>query len=291
MAAKTKLSPLTSLIKYSSKQEADQAKLARQQDLLKTVQTSQQQYQHIIDNFTPEKLEKVLTTLEQFKYGSNIAAPIICMGPSKCPFYHACPLGNGYSYDPIKGKIALYDSLNDFPIGKQCIIERVFIEQKLLDYIQEFDVDPAKTSELSLINDLALLDLYKNRAILLMAGGDKSGEGTDFLSIDVGYSEQGAKISESVKEHPLFTIIDKLEKRRMKVLEELLATRKIRAAAASKFGTMNQSSQLMVEIEKIRKAIESKSSKVIDVELQAQDLVEDTLGTSLDLDDDLLKID
>lgn len=282
-----KISPLTGLIKYASKQQADEARLARQQQLLERITTSDTQYNYLLQRYTPEKLDKIIKQLEHFKYGINASAPLLCMGPNKCPFYHACPIGNGYTKDAKTDvKIPVYDSIEDFPIGDQCIVEKVFVEQKLIDYVQEFDIDPARPSELALINDLALCDLYKNRAILFMAAGDRDGEGMDFMKADVSNATGEAVTSESkaYKEHPAFGVIDKLEKRRHKILEELLATRRTRAVAAARFGTGVQTSQLMTEIEKLRKAIEIKRSSVTALVEDSQDIIDVETDSYIELD-------
>jgi len=185
------------------------------------------------------------------------------MGPQKCPFFHACPIGEGVTIDEVTGKkIPIFDDLDDFPMGDQCIAEKVFIEQRLLDYIDEFDIDPNKPSELSLINDLALVDLHKQRAVLFLAAGDREGEGMDFQKIDIMFSaETGAEIGRAYKEHPVIQIIDRLEKRRHKILEELIATRRSKADVAAKFSNVNQSSQLIDEIARIRELITTKDKE------------------------------
>lgn len=261
-----KPSALISLIRQTATQDTDEAKILRQKQLLSHITTSEDQYDKLISRYSPEKLQSIIKQLDNFKYGVNASAPILCLGPSKCPFFHACPIGDGLKEDPkTKQRVPSYDDIDDFPIGDQCIVEKVFVEQKLIDYVQEFDVDPARPSELSLINDLALVDLYKNRAVLLMSAGDRDGEGIDFMKVDTSTTE-GAVNGETraYKEHPLFGAIDKLEKRRHKILEELVATRRIKAAVAAKFGAGIQSSQLITEIEKLRKALESK--KVLQLE-------------------------
>ena len=36
------------------------------------------------------------------------------------------------------------------------------VEQKTIDYVQYLDVDPTNPVEMSIVNELALIDLYKN---------------------------------------------------------------------------------------------------------------------------------
>ena len=289
--------PLTSLLRRSSRSDQSEAKLIRQRDLLNKITASSDQYDKLLERYDEAKLKKLIKDLDNFKYGINAVAPCVCLGPDKCAFYHACPIGMGYSYNKINGsRTPLYDSIDDFPIGDQCIVEKVYVEQKLIDYIQEFDVDPARPSELALINDLALCDLHKNRAVLVMAGGDREGEGIDFMKVDTSTSV-GAVSTESraYKEHPIFGIIEKLEKRRHKILEELLATRKVRAVTAARFGTGIQTSQLMTEIERLRKAIEMKKSVGVlgdgEAGYPGLDDKNDMIPEFDDIEDDMLELE
>lgn len=247
--------------KLSEKSDnVDDAHIVRQNELKERLKTSSTQYQYLTKRYSEKKLEKIRKSLDAYKYGLNAAAPLICMGPERCPFFQACPIGEGVKIEsmgegPIK-RIPIYDDLEDFPVGDQCIAEKVFIEQRLLDYVDEFDVDPNRPSELALINDLALVDLHKQRAVLFMASGDREGEGFDFQKVDVMYdSDSGAEIGRAYKEHPIMQIIDRLEKRRHKILDELLATRRSKAEMQAKFHSTGEASQLQQEIVRIRELI------------------------------------
>lgn len=255
-----------------NKIEEDEKRKARQNMLIDKLKTSSTQYKYLTSKFNEEKLSRLIQSLEAFKYGYNASAPLICLGPEKCPFFHACPIGNGIKVNNMNKKIPLYDDINDFPIGDQCIMEKVFIEQKLIDYIQEFDIDPNKASEVGLVNDLALIDLHKNRCVLFMAAGDKEGEGVDFMKVDITFGQVAGLEAKAYKEHPVIGIIEKLEKRRHKILEELIGTRKSKAAIMAKFHTANESSKLLDELERVRRAIETKTPQTIDI--SAEDIIE-----------------
>lgn len=251
----------------SSIQEEDpEKKILRQKDLFGKLRASDTQYEKLLEKYSIKKINKLKKSLDNFKYGYHASAPVVCLGPQKCPFYHACPIGDGYKSDGLGGKIPIYDDINDFPIGDQCILEKVYIEQKLIDYLTEFDVDPRSASELSLINDLALLDLYKQRCVLFLAAGDKQSEGLDFLKVDLMFDEDGNETSRSYKEHPVMNIIERLEKRRHKILEELLATRKGKLTILAKIKKSEDNSKLLDELEKIRSIIGSEQHQVIDAE-------------------------
>lgn len=245
--------------------EDPEKKILRQKELFTKLKASDTQYELLLQKYSVKKINKLKKSLDNFKYGYHASAPVVCLGPEKCPFYHACPVGDGYKADGLGGKIPVYDSVSDFPIGDQCILEKVYIEQKLIDYLTEFDVDPGSASELSLINDLALLDLYKQRCVLFLAAGDKQSEGLDFLKVDLMFDENGNETSRSYKEHPVMGIIERLEKRRHKILEELLATRKGKLTILAKIKKSEDSSKLLDELEKIRNVISTEKTTIIDV--------------------------
>lgn len=247
-------------------EEDTEKKILRQKELFTKLQASDTQYKNLIEKYSVKKLNKLKKSLDNFKYGYHASAPVVCLGPNKCPFYHACPIGDGFKTDITGSRIPLYDSLEDFPIGDQCILEKVYIEQKLIDYLTEFDVDPKSASELSLINDLALLDLYKQRCVLYLAAGDKQAEGIDFLKVDLMFDEDGHETSRSYKEHPVMGIIERLEKRRLKILEELLATRKGKLTIISKIKKSEDDNKLLEVLEDIKKVISNDTAPIIDAE-------------------------
>jgi hypothetical protein len=249
----------------NSGSDSKEALDARSAGLIERLKTSETQYSALLARYSPEKIDRLIKALDAYKYGLNASAPIICLGPERCPFFYACPIGNGVSVDRVTGKKKpLYDSIEDFPVGNQCILEKVFIEQRLIDYVQEFSIDPARPSELALINDLALVDLYKQRCTLFLAGGDKEGEGLEFMKKDLLFNpETGEQTGESNKEHPVMSIMDRLEKRRHKILEELIATRKSKADIAAKFTQAPDASKLLKEIELLRKVIDA-GNKIVE---------------------------
>ena len=103
--------------------------------------------------------------------------------------------------------------------------------------------------------DTLLIDLYKNRALMIMSAGDKSGQGRDFMRIDIlGFNEAG-DTAESAKLHPAIDMMDRLEKRREKWLDKLMETRKAKAEWAIRVGGAQSEGRILAEIQKLRAAI------------------------------------
>ena len=60
-------------------------------------------------------------------------------------------------------------------------MEKYLVQQKLINYVDYLNVDPDNPIEMSIANELALIDLYKNRCMLILSNGDREGNGRDFL--------------------------------------------------------------------------------------------------------------
>lgn len=221
----------------------------------------ERQLQYFNKISTNDKYDKYLSKLSESKIskvknyitnqGVHSISPIICLGPDRCPFLSRCPIPDIDDNGRVtKGK------LEDYPINQACIVEKFFVEQKILDYMKHLDVDPTNTVEMSIVDELALIDLYKNRCMTVLSNGDKSGFGRDFLLTEItGFNENG-DTSTNTKLHPLLELMDKLERRRERWLEKLLETRKSKADMVSKLGNEEMNSKVLGEIQKLRLALE-----------------------------------
>ena len=111
--------------------------------------------------------------------------------------------------------------------------------------------------EMSIVNELAVLDLHKNRALMIMSEGDRDGDGRDFLRQDIDYTEVGddAEMIKRTMLHPVFEVLDKLERRRERLLERLLETRKSRAEMDIKRGVVQSDSNVLTELKEVRKLL------------------------------------
>jgi hypothetical protein len=150
------------------------------------------------------------------------------------------------------------------------------MQQKLHDYLVYLDIDPNNPIEISLANELATIDLYKNRSLILMSVGDKQGEGRDFLKIDItGFSESGDASTVS-KLHPAADMLDRLERRREKLLTSLLETRKAKSDWLLKLGDPQKEGKILSEIRTLREAVKELGVKE-PLQLNDGDPVDDIL--------------
>lgn len=198
-----------------------------------------------LERQTAVKQARISRKALNLKHGLAVSAPLNCLGPERCPFYAACPIPDQ------PGQILPRD---EYPINMSCVLEVEYVGQQLVDYMRELDVDPANPVEMSLINELALLDLLRNRAVLILSHGDRRGHGRDMLTVDesiVGWSDDGQPLtSQSTKAHPAVDIMERHEKRRGRILEQFAATR------ASKFrlygGNLESNTELNNQLIAIR---------------------------------------
>ena len=206
-------------------------------------------YRSYLDRLPKERREKIFKSVSHTMSGSHAVAPITCLGASKCPFIAKCPIPTIVNGVRDLGPDSLY------PIGQECILEKFFIQQKVIEYIQYLNIDPMNPIEMSIANELALLDLYKNRALMILSTGDNKGDGRDFMKTDiVGFSEQGSEASIS-KIHPITDMIAALERRRDRWITQLVESRKAKQEMAIKRSGGVTETKILDEIARLRNTI------------------------------------
>ena len=224
--------------------------VASQEQAIANITEVEPEYMQYFDNLAPEKQKKIVNSINRIQTGLHAVAPIMCLGPNKCPFIDRCPIPERDSNNKLQ-----YGPDANYPMGRECILEKFYMQQKLVEYVSHLNVDPGNPVEMSVVNELALIDLYKNRTLMIMAVGDKAGQGRDFMRVDVlGFSESGDK-AEQAKLHPAVDMLDRLERRRERWLEKLMETRKSKADWMVKVGGGGNESKILSEITKLREAL------------------------------------
>ena len=244
------------------------------EDAIAAITKVEPEYKTYLERLSPEKRQRIVNSVNSIRHGLHAIAPMMCLGPSKCPIVEKCPIPDRNSEGTM-----VFGSDENYPIGRECILEKFYMQQKIIEYVEHLNVDPANPVEMSVVNELALIDLYKNRALMIMSTGDKSGQGRDFMRIDVlGFNEAG-ETAESAKLHPAVDMMDRLEKRREKWLEKLMETRKAKAECAIKVGGARSESRILAEIQKLREAISTlESDTPLEIEHHPDDDDEILLG-------------
>lgn len=161
-----------------------------------------------------ERLSKLVLSV---KAGLVSVTPLICKGPTSCPFITRCPI---YQDDKSTGKHS------EYPINLQCIVEVNIIRDKFLGYVEEFGVENQIESSPTIrsqISKLAELDLYDYRIDLVLAGVAGDSDGTLLLDQTIAITEDEEEVKQK-QEHPAWKIKERIHKQRMELLDALGAT-------------------------------------------------------------------
>lgn len=241
-------------------------------ELIDSLLEVDQAYNNYLSTLSPDKMQRINMSVAKTRHGLHSVAPITCMGPEKCLFIEHCPIPPRTEYGaPVRlpsGAID-YGTERDYPIAQSCIMESFYMRQKTVDYVKHLNVDPSNPVEMSMVNELSLIDLYKNRALIILSKGDKRGDGQDFLKVDMtSYDAETGSSTESTTLHPVADMIDRLEKRRERWLDKLMETRKAKVEMAHKLGNTDTSSKVLEQLQAVRAALEKNSNKnYIDAEV------------------------
>jgi len=224
-----------------------------------SIGNSDPEYDKYVSRLSKRKVERIHRTAGNLKHGLHTAAPLTCTGPRKCPFINHCPIPERDEDGSLS-----FGPLTDYPMYRPCILEKLKMEQAIVDYMEVLKIDPDDPIEVALVSDLAVIDLYKMRASMVLSSGDRDGEGRDLLRIDnTGYSEHGQAATSS-QLHPAFQAIESLEKRRLKVLTSLQATREKKFEKAVKLGTKSEDSRILVELRAVKAALTAAAKRSAD---------------------------
>jgi len=229
------------LIAYGVDKEADKA------DFIESI-TRASGLDTYMNKLSVAKQKKVLDRMRGMKYGLHVAAPILCLGADNCPFINHCPLIERDAAGDLDVEGAV------LPRGEQCVLEHYYMRQQTLQYFEFLKVDANNPVERGIANELALIDLLKNRALMIMSGGDREMQGRDLMSWATSTDENG-RLTETKSVHPVLNVIHQLEDRRARWLDKLLQTREAKLKSLRIMGQQDTSSQLMTEFARIRDVI------------------------------------
>jgi hypothetical protein len=163
--------------------------------------------------FTKEDAQHIHRRLLGVRWGGAAAkTPLMCGGEEICPFSEDCPF------------VELQRSTGDIkvPVGRKCPIEKELIAFWVARYMQTFDIDPDNQAEVSLIVELAELDIFDYRCSLILSRAENA-EMTQ--EVVVGVDTAGNPISNE-EIHKAFEIKERVKKRKHTILESLVGTRK-----------------------------------------------------------------
>lgn len=138
--------------------------------------------------------------------GAAAKVPLMCGGPEICPFKDDCP----------------FVEINKAPAGRKCPIEKELIAYWTAKYMDEFEIDESSQSEISMVTELAELDIYDYRCSMILSRVENA-EMTQ--QIVVGVDADGRPIyNEDI--HKAFEMKERVKRRKHVILEALVGTRK-----------------------------------------------------------------
>lgn len=186
--------------------------------------------------------------------GAAAKVPLMCGGAGVCPFDIECPF---VELEKATGE-------RKVPVGRKCPIEMELIAYWTAKYIDEFDVDTNNQSEVSLITELAELDIFDYRTSMILSRAENA-EMTQ--EITVGMDTEGNPISNE-EIHKAWELKERVKNRKQKILESLVGTRKeqYKRDAALKKRTQKdpstQAAELKESLEEARREIEAMARPV-----------------------------
>ena len=102
---------------------------------------------------------------------------------------------------------------------------------------------------------------------MILSIGDVDGGGTDFFKItQVRDGKTGVLVETKYVEHPLYKIVNDLDKKRIALLGEFNATRRAKVIANSKMVEAKVASKLIEEIDIIKQAMMNVAPKATIIE-------------------------
>lgn len=185
---------------------------------------------------TAAEAQRFTNHVKRMKTGLSAFLPKLCPGPIKCPMGQRCPFDKRY------------------PLGRACPLEVGLIKSKTREYIDALDIDPGSPYEMSLIDRLVELDVFEYRSNIGLSGEDES----NLLHTELSETKRG-ELLENVVVSPYIAAKDSFHRKRMHLLEALVATRKEEYKKAAQLkkkdsdGISSQLSDVRSLIEKINK--------------------------------------
>jgi len=155
-------------------------------------------------SFTPQEAEKLQAHLRKLSTGSAATSPLICLGPA-CSFAARCPL----------------QQMGKSPIGKLCLIESQILNHWVIQYMNEYEVDPENFTEVSMCNELAEIEMLMNRLNMALARPENAE-----LIIDqaIGMDNSGEPVIQK-QLSPYMLQKEKLQKRKSQLVKLMVGDR------------------------------------------------------------------
>lgn len=210
--------------------------------------------------FTPEEAKRIRGHLGKMSTGSTSMTPQIC-SPS-CPWKNRCPLYQ----------------INKHPLGLPCLVEVNLLREWTTAYFNEYQVDPNSFTEISMINELAEIEVMQWRLNMIIARPENIEMTTENI---VGVSRDGDPFYQK-QVSVYLEAKEKLAARKTKLIKLMVGDRqeKYKKEAALKKAAENDPSNQMATL---RARLEK-----LDRDLRIQTAIDTTEEKKLITADDLI---
>jgi hypothetical protein len=223
-------------------------------------------------SFTKEEAVRINNHLSKLSTGSTAMVPLMCGGREICPFASRCPLVE----------------MEKVPIGRQCILEVNMLKQYILEYMEDYNVDPDNFTELGFCTQLAEIEIYLHRLNINLA---KPSNASLVVDQPMGTDRDGNPILQQ-QVSPFFDMKEKLEARKAKIIKLMVGDRQERykreAALKQKEETDSSSKQaaMRAQVEALTRKLEGLEVKQLPPGSKSKVLTPDALMFSDDISED-----
>lgn len=206
-------------------------------------------------SFTKNEAIRINNHLSKLSTGSTAMVPLIC-GGSICPFAERC----------------IFVEMGKPPIARACLLEVNMLKQYILEYMDDYEVDPDNFTELSYCNELAEIEVYLWRLNNNLA---KPANAELVVDQPIGTDREGNPI---LQKHvsPFFDMKEKLLLRKSKIIKLMVGDRQERykreAALKQKDSADTSSKQA-----EMRRRLEELTRKFDEISTESRALTPDAL--------------
>lgn len=218
---------------------------------------------HSLDDYsdiqmTPDEARRIHSHLQKLSTGATAMVPMHC-GGDRCPTKDRCPLY----------------AIKKHPLGKICLIENQLLTEWIMRYIEEYDVDPNNFTEITMVNELADLQILEMRINTNLSKPENSAL---IINQSVGVDRDGDPIFQQVIS-PLMELKERISSRRTRIVKLMVGDRqeKYKKESALKVRLDNdpssQMSAMRSKLDSLKRELDNYSAPEKKAALSPEDLI------------------
>lgn len=207
---------------------------------------------------TPDEAKRVRGSLAKMSTGSSSMSPQVCS--PRCPWKDRC----------------VFFKMNRAPFGLACIVEVNLLREWTTSYFEEYKVDPNNFTEITMISEMAEIDILLWRINQMMALPEHVAM---LMDQTIALAHDGTPITQT-QVSPLLEVKERLSARKTKLIKLMVGDRqeKYKRDAALKRSDDTDPSSMMADLrnklERLARDVKAKEIKSIDVEvLSPEDVI------------------